>query len=108
MKHINIIIMLSIVALFGNSFPGYPQKFTTGLISGVNFSNLHGELTTGRWQAKPGPVSGIFFNYSFKGLLLFQTELDYTALYYAYKGYQSSNNYLIHLKESIIDHPPSW
>ncbi|MBA7540799.1 hypothetical protein ES705_33102 [subsurface metagenome] len=106
----NIIIVLSIVALFGYSLPGYAQKFTTGLMSGVNFSNLHGELTTGRWQAKPGPVSGIFFNYSFKGLLSFQTELDYTALYYAYKGYQyqPGNNYPIPLEQSIIDHPPSW
>jgi len=67
MKH--IIVMLSIVALFGYSLPGYPQKFTAGLMSGVNFSNLHGELTTGRWQAKPGPVFGIFFNYSFTELL---------------------------------------
>ncbi|MCK4345863.1 MAG: PorT family protein [Bacteroidales bacterium] len=105
-----IIVMLSIVALFGYSLPGYPQKFTTGLMSGVNFSNLHGELTTGKWQAKPGPVSGIFFNYSFKGLLSFQTELDFTALSYDYKGYQyqPSNNYLIPFKQSIIDHPPSW
>ena len=108
MKH--IIVVLCIIALFSYSLPGYPQKFTTGLISGVNFSNLHGELTTGKWQGKPGPVSGIFFNYSFKPLLTFQTELDFTALSYAYKGYQyqPGNNYPIFLNEPMTDHSPSW
>jgi opacity protein-like surface antigen len=108
MKH--IIIVLSIVALFGYSLPGYPQKFTTGLISGINFSNLHGELTTGRWQSKPGPISGIFFNYSFKPLLTFQTELDFTALSYDYQGYQYQPKYVfpIPFELSIIDHPVSW
>ena len=76
------------VILSGISINCYSQKFSTGIMGGVNFSDIHGEFTKGKWQSKPGPVIGIFGSYSFNRIISLQTGLDYSALYYEYRPYR--------------------
>jgi|GEM_PF-5966220 len=52
--------VLSIILLSGFHLFSAAQELTFGPVSGINFSNLQGEMTYNTWSAKPGPVSGIF------------------------------------------------
>ena len=69
------------------------QKLTTGLMTGPNFSNIRGNNNTGKWESKMGSTSGIWANYAFSPVFSVGTEVNYTSLYYQYKGYNSSYGY---------------
>jgi len=78
----------------------YSQKFSVGFLNGVNRSNINGNQESGRWMSKPGPVSGIFFNYSPFQMWSLQTEISKMTIYYEEKTY----NYPIYwLDKSLIN-----
>lgn len=83
-------LTISLLILFCSTF-SYGQNISTGLYSGVNFSNIHGEEAGGRWKTKPGPVQGFNLGYMFNKSLGIQTGLSFTTLYYEYKS--QSNSY---------------
>jgi len=58
MKKYNAIISFVLI-IFCYSV-GYSQKITTGIYSGVNFSDIQGQDFGGKWESKPGPVQGIY------------------------------------------------
>lgn len=82
------VFLLILLILSGFSIDCYSQKLTTGIMSGVNFSDIHGDFAKGKWQSKPGPVIGVFADYSFSKIISVQTGLDYSALYYEYRPYR--------------------
>ncbi|UCG28356.1 MAG: outer membrane beta-barrel protein, partial [Bacteroidales bacterium] len=82
------VVLISLVFLFSISSAVYSQKLIAGIMSGVNFSDIHGELTTGKWQSKPGPVTGLIIGYSFNKIITLQSGLDYSAIYYEYQPYR--------------------
>jgi hypothetical protein len=73
--------------LIGSNSICYSQKITAGVYSGVNFSDIHGQESSGRWYHKPGPVNGLFLEYSFNRYLGVQTGINYSAIYYESKTY---------------------
>jgi len=83
-------LLVGLFSLLGCPFKGFSQRFATGLTSGLNFSHIHGELTSGKWESQTGPAINMFFQYKLSRIFSLQTELDYTALYYQYKGYRGS------------------
>jgi Outer membrane protein beta-barrel domain len=64
----------------------YSQKITTGISSGVNFSDIHGQETGGKWKSKPGPVQGFYLGYSFNKSIGIQTGIDFSAIYYEHRS----------------------
>ncbi|NJK96248.1 MAG: outer membrane beta-barrel protein [Bacteroidales bacterium] len=81
-----IILLVAIVTTFQTR--SVAQRFSLGLMSGVNFSHPHGDFTTGKWESRNGPVVGISFQYKLTNILSLQTELNYTSLYYKRLGYK--------------------
>lgn len=65
------------------------QRFSFGEYTGVNFSNLHGNLLSNKWLPKVGPNAGLFIEYSLNKSFSLQTEVDYVAFYYEMKTYNS-------------------
>ncbi|MFA5818040.1 MAG: outer membrane beta-barrel protein [Bacteroidales bacterium] len=63
----------------------YSQKITTGIYSGVNFSDIHGQEIGGKWSFKPGPVQGFNLGYSFSKTLGIQTGINFSTIYYEHK-----------------------
>ena len=88
MKKAFSLVCLCILAL---SFQVSGQKFSVGLMSGLNHSNIHGDNTSGKWQSKTGPVAGVQFNYSFNRFIGVGTEFNYTSLYYQHLSYETVN-----------------
>ena len=62
--------------------PVISQKLTTGYYGGVNISDIHGNSTLEKWKFKPGPVHGIYVDYSFNKVFGFRTGIGYSTLYY--------------------------
>ncbi len=112
MKRFNLLstklfVFLSIFAILsGISTNCYSQKLTTGIMSGVNFSDIHGDFTKGKWQSKPGPVIGVFGSYSFNKIISLQTGLDYSAIYYEYRPYRHPQTVLPMSSSSLW--PPQY
>lgn len=73
------------------SATGFSQGFSTGIYSGVNYSDIHGQYTGGKWDSKPGPASGINLGYSFTKTVGFQTGVNFSTVYYEHRemSYQS-------------------
>ena len=61
---------------------GYSQTITTGIYSGVNFSDIHGQDFGGKWKSKPGPVQGFYLNWSLNKSLGIQTGINFSTIYY--------------------------
>jgi hypothetical protein len=89
MKNIKTLIILIILTF--HFFTGKSQELSTGFFSGLNFSDIHGNDISGYWKFKPGPVTGIFIDYSLNKVLGIQTGLNYSALYYEHKSYFDRN-----------------
>jgi opacity protein-like surface antigen len=66
---------------------GYSQKFSAGIFTGMNISDIHGNEPYGKWKFKPGPSEGIFFTYSFTKLFGIKTGLNYSVLNYEHTNY---------------------
>ncbi|MFN8257398.1 MAG: outer membrane beta-barrel protein [Bacteroidales bacterium] len=65
------------------------QKFSLGGYSGLNFSNLNNEPTSGKWKSMPGPQTGISANYHISKAFYLNSGLDFYTLYYNYNDYYS-------------------
>jgi hypothetical protein len=74
--------VLSIILLSGFHLFSAAQELTFGPVSGINFSNLQGEMTYNTWNAKPGPVSGIFTKATLGNWLALRTGAEFTSFYY--------------------------
>jgi opacity protein-like surface antigen len=82
---LTVCICALLATISGNSFA---QKLSVGEFTGFNFSNLHGNLTSNKWEAKPGPSAGIFFEYNLTRSFSLQTEIGFLSHYYEMKTYQ--------------------
>ncbi len=60
----------------------YAQELSVGPVSGINFSNLRGDLIYDTWSAKTGPVGGIFARFSFGNWLALRSGAEFTSFYY--------------------------
>lgn len=63
------------------------DRFSTGLVSGVNFGTPQGELKTGKWQMPIGSAYGISLEYALSDYFDIHTELAYESLYLTNKMY---------------------
>jgi hypothetical protein len=61
---------------------GYSQTITTGIYSGVNFSDIHGQDFGGKWKSKPGPVQGFYLGWLMNKSLGIQTGINFSTVYY--------------------------
>lgn len=73
---------LTIILILAFSYHSFSQKVTVGLENGINFSNLHGNLYDGKWDALPGPVNGFYTQYDLGDWFVLQSGINYTSLYY--------------------------
>ena len=81
----------------------YSQKISAGIYTGINFSDIHGQESSGRWYHKPGPVQGVSLEYSFNRYLGIQTGLNYSTIYYESKT--SFPGYINFLPQDIYPYP---
>ena len=80
MKYYKVLTCLFLLVLCNSA--GYPQTITTGLYSGVNFSDIHGQDFGGKWKSKPGPVQGFYLGWSLNKSLGIQTGINFSTVYY--------------------------
>ena len=73
-------LLLIIGLLFGYSLKA--QKISLGVYSGTNFSNLHGDLSSGRWSPKTGISNGIMMDLAFNDRFSLQTEIGFISYSY--------------------------
>ncbi|MBN1387634.1 MAG: outer membrane beta-barrel protein [Bacteroidales bacterium] len=88
MKHLPA-LMMALLLCEGSSV-SYSQKLTIGLNSGINISDIHlisDYNYSGKWKYKPGPLQGIFIDYSLNRYLGIKTGADYSTVYYEYHNY---------------------
>ena len=64
----------------------YSQTFTTGIFSGINFSDIHGQDIGGKWKSKPGPSEGLSLGYTFNKTIGLQTGINFSTVYYEHKN----------------------
>jgi hypothetical protein len=87
-------ISLICLFLFLYCTDGWSQKITTGYYGGVNISDIHGGTISGKWKFKPGPVQGLYLDYSFNRIFGFRTGINYSTLNYEHiTGYQDYGYY---------------
>lgn len=84
MRQLRILLLISILS--GLYTISYSQGLETGIYSGVNFSDIHGQETGGKWSPKPGPVQGINVGYSFSRVLGIQSGITFSTIYYQHKS----------------------
>jgi hypothetical protein len=75
----------AILALISCSLVSYSQNISTGIYSGVNFSDIHGQATGGNWVSKPGPIQGFYLQYSFNKSIGIQTGINLSTIYFRHK-----------------------
>ena len=90
MKHFNAWTCLFLLVLCNSA--GYSQTITTGIYSGVNFSDIHGQDFGGKWKSKPGPVQGFYLDLSLNKSLGIQTGINFSTVYYEHIA--TSNHWL--------------
>jgi hypothetical protein len=83
MKKYNAFISF-ILIIFCHSV-SYSQKITTGIYSGINFSDIHGQDFGGKWESKPGPLQGFYLGYSLSRSIGIQTGINFSTVYYEHK-----------------------
>ena len=66
----------------------YSQGLSAGFLSGINFSDIHGNSGSGKWNFKSGAVESIFINYSLNKMLGFQTGVGVSTFYYENVSYE--------------------
>ena len=64
----------------------HSQNITTGICSGMNFSDIHGQDIGGKWESKLGPVQGLSLGYSFSRSIGIQTGINFSTVYYQHKS----------------------
>jgi hypothetical protein len=84
MKKVSLSLLLLLLSVcFSIS---YSQSVTTGIFSGINFSDIHGTNTGGKWSSKPGPSEGLSLGYSFGKTIGIQTGIGFSAVSYEHKS----------------------
>jgi len=87
------ILWISII-LFMYCTAGWSQKITAGYYGGVNISDIHGGSISGKWKFKPGPVQGLYVDYSINRIFGVRTGINYSTLNYEHiSGYQDYGYY---------------
>jgi hypothetical protein len=82
------------------------QPFTAGYLSGIDFTDFHGNNNSGRWQSSAGSLNGIFFHYAITSFFSVGTELNYTTQEYYHKSYSYNSNYPYPWMSSYSDLDP--
>ena len=95
---------LILIAVFLSSI-SYSQKITTGIYSGVNFSDIHGQDIGGKWKSKPGPVQGLYLGLALSKSLGIQTGINFSTVYYEHK---TTYNPIIYYTPSYNDAMPNY
>jgi len=70
----------------------------------VNFSDIHGQDSYGKWNAKPGPVQGLDLGYSFNKSFGLQTGINVSTVYYEHRTLSDPPIYLI----DLFSYKPSY
>lgn len=88
MKKIKLTLFILILLVVKSTIVS-AQKFSFGEYSGVNFSNIHGNLLENKWIPKVGPNAGLFVEYSLNKSFSLQSEVGYISQYYEMKTYNN-------------------
>ncbi len=72
------------------SLSSFAQEISFGLESGINFSNINGDLRSGKWDSQKGPVNGFYTKYLFGNWFAVQSGASFVTHYYKHI---SGNNY---------------
>ena len=85
------LLTVCICALLVNlSASSIAQKLSFGEYTGINFSNLHGNLTSNKWEPKAGPSAGFVVEYDVFRTFALQSEISFLKTYYEMKSYQTA------------------
>jgi len=103
MKHFNTFICIFLIIICHSV--GYSQNISTGIYSGVNFSDIHGQDIGGKWESKPGPVQGFYLGYSFNKSIGIQTGINFSTVYYEHK---TTNYPYLYITTSYYDINPVY
>jgi len=104
MKKLKSFLIFIFLILFCS--PGWSQMLTAGYYGGVNFSDIHGGNGEGKWKYKPGPVQGLYLDYSFNRILGFRTGVNYSTINYERVNiYQGSEYYPLGYSSSFWPWP---
>jgi opacity protein-like surface antigen len=63
----------------------YSQSLTTGISSGINFSDIHGQDAGGKWCSKPGASEALSVGYSFNKSIGIQTGIGFSTVSYEHR-----------------------
>lgn len=91
-----ICILLAIISATSSA-----QKLSFGEYTGVNFSNLHGNLLVNKWLPKTGQNTGLFVEYNFSKSFSLQAEASYLTHYYEMKNYSEQYTGPIYYDDSF-------
>ncbi|MDD2303475.1 MAG: porin family protein [Prolixibacteraceae bacterium] len=83
----NLLTLCICAILMFSATTSFAQKLSFGEYTGINFSNLHGNLTSNKWEPKSGSSAGFFVEYNLGRLFSVQTEIGYISQYYEMKSY---------------------
>lgn len=100
MKKLRILLILIFLILYSTA--GWSQKLAAGYYGGVNISDIHTGTWYGKWKFKPGPVQGLYVDYSLNRILGFRTGINYSTLNYEHiTGYENYGPYPLGYELSI-------
>jgi hypothetical protein len=86
MKTKKILVLALFTILF---YPALTQKFSVGLESGINFSNLNKNLDNEDHSALPGPINGIIAQYDLGSWFVLQSGLNHATYYFNEWNYRN-------------------
>ena len=84
-KILQTVCICTILATFPTT--SFAQKLSFGEFTGINFSNLYGNLTSKKWVPKAGLSSGFFMEYCLNRSFSVQTEIGLLTHHYGIKSY---------------------
>lgn len=99
-------ILLILLFLFMYLTAGWSQKISAGYYGGVSISDIHAGTLSGKWKFKPGPVQGLYVDYSFNRIFGFRTGVNFSTLNYEHiSGYQEYGYYPLDYSSSFWPGP---
>ena len=81
---------LTFLLIFLLSLSAFAQEISLGLKSGINFSNINGDLQSGKWDPQNGLVNGFYTKYQLGNWFAVQSGASFVTYYY---NHISSGNY---------------
>ena len=97
----------TVVVLFFLPAMVWAQKLTIETKSGMNFSNIHGDLRSGKWSAQPGPVAGLSAKLSLGKKFMLQSGADFLTQYYHLASKQYYYTDYLYSSHHVINSPPA-